>query len=261
VSVGKRLVPVLLIASAALGACSSPARGTSVATTPVTSPAASATQPTTPTSSPAPAKPAPSPSPAKPKISKAGLDYFFAIALGAEYGDKLSVVTRWTEPQVTVRVHGSARKSRSCLNKVISDFNALTRTTDLKLTTSPADIELYFAPLSRFRSIEPAYVSGNDGFFSMHYSDAYAITSANVLIRSSGIGAGIRCHLIREELTQTMGLARDSGKYPGSVFYGKYHPAPTRYSTLDKEIIRLLYRGVIRPGDDRKAVTKAVTVK
>jgi hypothetical protein len=48
---------------------------------------------------------------------------------------------------------------------VISDFNALTATTDLRLTQAPsADITIHFAPVSRFRALEPAYVRGNDGF-------------------------------------------------------------------------------------------------
>ncbi|RSM74257.1 hypothetical protein DMB66_02285 [Actinoplanes sp. ATCC 53533] len=69
-----------------------------------------------------------------------------------------------------VRVHGGSGKSGSCLNTVISDFNARTATTDLKLTKDPADVELYFAPVSKFRSLASDYVAGNDGFFSIKWS-------------------------------------------------------------------------------------------
>lgn len=196
----------------------------------------------------------------KPKISKAGLSYFFTIALGTEYGGKSISVVRWERPVAMVRVHGGSGKSRSCLNTVISDFNALTATTDLRLTKGPADIELYFAPVSKFRSLDSSYVAGNDGFVSMKWS-YNVITTATVLIRTTGIGEGVRCHLIREELTQAMGLGRDSNKYPSSVFYGKYWSAPTRYSKLDREIIRLLYSGAVYPGDTKNDVTRAVTVK
>jgi len=101
-------------------------------------------------------------------------------------------------------------------------------------------------------------VSGNDGFFATNWHN-HVITDATVLVRTSGIAGPVRCHIIREELAQSMGLMRDADDYPDSVFYGRYS-APTRYSTLDKELIKLLYGGAIKPGYGRKDVIKAVTV-
>ncbi|MBW6437472.1 DUF2927 domain-containing protein [Actinoplanes hulinensis] len=251
------LLPILLGLCVLLTACDSPGGGAANATasspaviTPTTSPAASPTPSAT-----------PSPAPVKPRISKAGLAHFLAVAFDTEYGDDAGVITMWEKPEVTVRVHGGAAKSRSCVNKVIADFNALSATTDLRLTQSTADIELHFAPVSKFRSIEPKYVSGNDGFLYYHWSDRGVLTDANVMIRSTGISETIRCHLIREELTRAMGMAKDSGKYPNSIFYDEYYPAPTRYSSLDKEVIRLLYSGAVHPGDDKKTIKRMVTVK
>lgn len=258
-AVDKRLPRLLMLLGICvmLVACDSRSDAASVAAGP--SPV-----PTTP-AAPAVASAAPSkaafPAPSKPKISKAGLAYFFAIALGTEFGSAVKVVTMWDKREVTVRVHGGAAQSRSCLSKVISDFNAITEMTDLNLTTTAADIELYFAPVSKFRSIEPRYVAGNDEFFYMNWADTYAITGATVLIRSAGIRENVRCHLIREELTQAMGLARDSDRYPNSTFYGRYSAIPTQYSPLDEEIIGLLYSGSVHPGDDKKTITRMVTVK
>ncbi|MFT4110013.1 DUF2927 domain-containing protein [Propionicimonas sp.] len=203
----------------------------------------------------------PSPTTVKPRISRQGLAYFYKIALGAEYGDKARVVKRWVQPTVTVRVHGTASdSSRACLARVVSDFNALTSTTDLALTRQgSADIQLYFAPVTRFRALDRGYVPGNDGFFSTWWTDN-AMDKARVLIRTTGIADTIRCHLIREELTQSMGLMRDANDHPGSIFYGKYLPAPVRYSHLDQELIRLLYSGALDPGDTKAEIRKKVTV-
>lgn len=183
-----------------------------------------------------------------------------AVALGREYGSGDAVVTMWDKTDVTVRIHGGDKKSLACLDTVLEDFNALTATTDLTVTTGEPDIELHFAPVSKFRSIEPEYVDGNDGFFYFYWSDEYALTRATVLIRSTGIADRDRCHLIREEMTQVMGLAKDTDKYPESVFHSEWGPNPITYSALDREIIRLLYSGAVHPGDNRKAVTDAVTV-
>ncbi|WP_305789940.1 DUF2927 domain-containing protein [Symbioplanes lichenis] len=245
------VLPVLLLTTMALAACTRPAGP---------SPSAASSKPVL--VSPASPSVTPSPAPPRPVISKAGLGYFFDIALGSEYGEKSAPVIRWTKPQVTIQVHGKPTKSaKTCLAKVVADFNALSRSTDLKIKNGPADIDLHFAPLATFKSLEPDYVTGNDGFVHVEWNGARVITSANVLIRSSGLGSAVRCHLIREELTQGMGLLRDSNKHPGSIFYGKYFPAPTRYSKLDKEVIRLLYSDAIHPGDTKSVVTRAVTVR
>lgn len=256
-----RLVfPVLV--SLAAAACTSPASSAShTAASPTPSVSLGAASPAV--ASPVPELPAtPSPSATKPVISKAGLSYFFTVALGAEYGSTARFVARWTKPVVTVRLHGKVdTRSRGCLNKVVADFNALTATTDLRLTTDPADIEVHIAPVSRFRSLVKSYVRGNDGYVSTRWSTAGTIVRATVLIRSSGISDRTRCHLIREELTQGMGLLRDSGRYWNSIFQIDYDAKPVTYSKIDKEVIRLLYSGALQPGDDRKDVRAAVVTK
>ncbi|MEV4707986.1 DUF2927 domain-containing protein [Actinoplanes sp. NPDC049316] len=216
-----------------------------------------------PSPSPSPTPPASAePKTVKPTIDKAALNYFFKIALGAEYGDSIRVVTRWTKPVVTVRVNGKpSAADRDCLARVVSDFNKLTATTDLKLTKDEAaDIQVHFAPVSRFKALEPDYVPNNDGFFHVDWSAGYVITNANVLIRTTGITQRIRCHLIREELTQSTGLMRDANDHPSSVFYGQYWSAPVRYSALDQKLIKLLYGGAVNPGDTKKTITAAVTI-
>jgi hypothetical protein len=249
----RSLLATLGVCLGAIG-CGSPADDVPNAAgspTAVTAPAPSAATSATPSA-------ISSPTPVKPEISKAGLAYFFAVALGTEFGDDAGVVTMWNKPEVSVRVHGGNAASRNCLDKVVSDFNSITETTDMKLTSGAADVELHFAPVSKFDSIEPNYVPGNDGFFYFYWSDQKAITDATVLISSSGIAENVRCHLIREELTQAMGFAKDSSKYPDSVFHDNYESTPTQYSSLDKEIIRLLYSGAVQPGDDKKSITKSV---
>ena len=247
------LGPALLILAPALAACTpaddDPAPS---ATAQLGAPAPSASQPS------ASAPPGP-----RPKIDKAALAYFFKIALGAEYGDDIEVVTRWAKPVVTVRVDGKPGSTgRDCLDRVVSDFNTLTATTDLRITNSAtADIRVHFAPVNRFKSLEPDYVPGNDGFFHVDWTGNHTITNANVLIRTTGITNRIRCHLIREELTQSMGLMRDANDHPTSVFYGRYAATPVRYSKLDEKLIKLLYGGAIQPGDTKKDITAAVDVR
>ena len=47
-------------------------------------------------------------------------------------------------------------------------------------------------------------------------------------------------HILREELTQSLGLCNDSWKYEESIFYQGYSTV-TEYSELDKKVIQMLY--------------------
>ena len=67
--------------------------------------------------------------------------------------------------------------------------------------------------------------------------------------------------MIRQELTEVTGVTGSSRKHPDSVLYDGYRASATKYSALDKEVIRLMYGGVVQAGDDKKAITAKVTVK
>ena len=47
-------------------------------------------------------------------------------------------------------------------------------------------------------------------------------------------------HLLREELTQSLGLFNDSYKYPESIFYQDW-TTTTEYAQIDRELIDMLY--------------------
>jgi hypothetical protein len=47
-------------------------------------------------------------------------------------------------------------------------------------------------------------------------------------------------HLLREELTQALGLSNDSYDYPESIFYQGWTET-TEYTELDKDVIRMMY--------------------
>jgi hypothetical protein len=47
-------------------------------------------------------------------------------------------------------------------------------------------------------------------------------------------------HLLREELTQSLGLLNDSWKYPESIFYQGW-TTTTEFTEMDKRLIDLIY--------------------
>ena len=60
-------------------------------------------------------------------------------------------------------------------------------------------------------------------------------------------------HLLREEFTQSLGLAKDSERYPSSIFQSDW-TRTTSYTELDRELIRLLYHPDMVSGLDATAV-------
>ena len=85
----------------------------------------------------------------------------------------------------------------------------------------------------------------NLGFFWVNWRRSGEIFRANILITTEGVTPQERAHLIREELTQSLGLMRDSNRYPESIFFQGWTDV-TRYTDLDKAVIEILYRPEIR---------------
>ena len=56
--------------------------------------------------------------------------------------------------------------------------------------------------------------------------------------------------MLREELTQSLGLAKDSNRYPDSIFQASW-TATTEYSDIDKDVVRLLYHPAMQTGLER----------
>jgi len=96
--------------------------------------------------------------------------------------------------------------------------------------------------------LNPNYVPTNYGFFwSLWHDDNYEIYNSRILVSSADINQTERSHLIREELTQSLGLMNDSNKYEDSIFYQDWTDV-TEYSIIDKSVIKMLYLKKIKPG-------------
>ena len=197
---------------------------------------------------------------AKLSISKRGLDYFNEIAFGSEFGGNAPVIHKWQKPNVTIAVSGSFKKNdKECLDKVVKDFNDISSEVHLAIAQNSNDINMYFAPEPEFKNIEPNYQPTNYGYFWVSFADDQTIKKSTILISSTMVTDQERCHLIREETTQSMGLMRDSHSYPDSMFYDDWTTTQD-YSDLDKQLIEILYgdRGV-KANDTPESVAAKVT--
>lgn len=184
--------------------------------------------------------------------SKSELKYFKEIALGSEYGSAGEKIMKWPNKTVTIKIRGQPdQESLTCLNSVIEDFNKLSKTTHLKrVDNQSGDIDIHFEPYSKFRDIEERYKDDNMGFFTWDNSTNCDIYKGRVLIDTFKTPSKSRCHLIREELTQSLGFGKDAkanSLYWDSTFFYHDGTSTTSYSEMDKSLIRMLYSTDIRP--------------
>lgn len=174
------------------------------------------------------------------------VDYFTEVALGFEYGNATRVVRRWNQP-IRYRVYGDPDDAdRAALARVVDDINTLTSLVDMVEVEDTPLVEIHFAPVSAFPSILPSYVPGNVGYFSVWWDGTQHFSRAVVLIGTDQTRAA-RDHLIREEVTQILGLGRDSPRYPQSIFYQPWSLV-SDYAPVDRALVEMLYRPEVRTG-------------
>ena len=144
------------------------------------------------------------------EYSPESLDYLNEIGFGVEYGEADLALHKWTE-DVRINVHGTpTRADLEALGQVVAELNGLLSDVRLQVTDGDGNLEIYFLPESQFAAVEPGYLPVNLGFFRVWWDNTGAIHRARILIASQGITQQERSHLIREELTQSLGLFQDS---------------------------------------------------
>jgi hypothetical protein len=180
------------------------------------------------------------------------INYFMEIALGSEYNQEATPKIRKWSGDIRIQVLGKPTQADlRTLQTVVSEINALVNgAIRLQLVDLSPNVTMHFAPETQFNRLEPAYVPVNFGFFVTRWNNRGMINYANILITSTGVTQKERSHLIREELTQSLGLMRDSYRYADSMFYQPWTDI-NRFSDLDRAMIRMLYLPELKPGMTR----------
>ncbi|MBW4487246.1 MAG: DUF2927 domain-containing protein [Trichocoleus desertorum ATA4-8-CV12] len=193
-----------------------------------------------------------------PSYTPEQINYFLEVAMGGEFGASTPRVRKWQGP-VKIKIHGSpTSEDLRTLQAVVRDIEGLTEGLQLQMDQDNPNMEIYFVPESDFRRYEPNYQGLNYGFFWTHWDEQNTIYSARILISTVGVSQKERSHLIREELTQSLGLMQDSSRYPDSIFFRGWTD-PTEYSEIDQALLRMLYRPEIQPGMTRSQVAQVLS--
>ena len=139
------------------------------------------------------------------------------------------------------------------LDKIVSELNSLISSVDITVVNKKeeSNITIFLGGVDGFLKETFFYdkdqvrkrLENNWGMFWINHSMDNYISSCRVFIDTERTSTtDERKHLLREELTQSLGFPNDSFKYPNSIFYSKWVVDTTEYTNLDKEIIKIHYQ-------------------
>ncbi len=204
-----------------------------------------------------------SPAFASIEVDNKVLGYFNELVFGAEFGGANKRSKKWVrDMKIFVEGEPSPMLDRE-LDKIIGEINGLIQPVQLRRVNSRrnANYIIFFGSGEDYTRIEPAaikHIDRNWGLFWVYFNGRNEIYKGSMYvdtIRTRNKDA--QKHLLREELTQSLGIMNDSYQYSDSIFYQKWSYV-TRYSKIDKEVIRLLYQPEIRPNMTKEEINRLV---
>lgn len=187
-------------------------------------------------------------------------EYFLEVAFGSEFSSGYTNLRKWGE-EIRIYVPDTSHEElMEELNKVIDELNNYSDEINLKQVSeqSESNYIVYFGDADTYVSeYEPNaedHVDQNYALFWIYWHSNYEIYEGSMYIdvfRTDNINC--QKHLLREELTQSLGLMNDSDKYSDSIFYGEW-TCNTSYSEMDEKVIETFQSSDIEAGMVREEV-------
>jgi hypothetical protein len=179
---------------------------------------------------------------------------FYESAFQGEYEDtQRSVTVRWAQP-ITIYMKGDYTKGDvATLAALLYDLSCnVQNLPQLSLTTKPegANVTMSFVPYDRMDEAVTGYEEGNVGFVWVNY-DRYVVTRAEIAISSTNTSQKKRSAVIREEVVNMLGLLNDITCTRKSIIC-QDDRSVTDLSSIDYEMLNLLYSPLMLPGTTRK---------
>ncbi len=193
------------------------------------------------------------------------VSYFKEVALGFEFGNASAITRKW-DTNVKLFVGGNpTTELLTELELIVSEINALTtdgQTLEIVADQAASNFFVFFGSGDAYADIYPSQsglVAANFGLFSISWNAANFFTSGQMYVDIFRANLTEQKHLLREELTQSLGLAKDSTRFEDSIFQQSFATKTTTYSAIDRELIRLLYHPQMRAGLDGNQAEAVIT--
>ncbi|WP_160114601.1 DUF2927 domain-containing protein [Aquimarina sp. AU474] len=172
--------------------------------------------------------------------------YFKAIALGFEFGNASKITRKWTSTMKIFVAGTPSAGLRTELDRIVSELNTLVSDgfkIEIVDDVNQSNFYMFFGTGDEYATLYPnqsSLVANNWGLFSIFWDGANALNTGHMYVDINRASDVEQKHLLREELTQSLGLARDSNTYQESIFQSAW-TRTNEYATIDKDLIKLLY--------------------
>lgn len=154
-------------------------------------------------------------------------------------------VLRWNK-DIKIYASGDISKAnKKEMVRVIIALNRLIKPIKITLVQRPemANSFIYFGAIDAYNKSPLTSKKLNDTYFGHFHIKIFQqeIQQSNIYINTSETSEKRQKHIIREELTQSLGLINDAYDYPESIFYQGYSETK-EFTLLDRKLIGLLYQ-------------------
>lgn len=187
------------------------------------------------------------------------VSYFEEIALGFEYGDVSRVTRKW-DTDMNVYVSGDVSDEILAeLISIIAEINSMvTDGFEINLVDdqSSSNYHVFIGTAQAYANIYPdveGLVDENWGLFTLFWDGEDNLNGGHMYVDNYRPSLTAQKHLLREEFTQSLGLARDATTYSNSIFQSAW-TTTTSYADIDKELIELLYHANVTSGLSKSEV-------
>jgi len=179
------------------------------------------------------------------KYTQEEIEYFNEIALKSEYSnDNNGQPSKW-KSDVNIFVQGQKTPELMAeLERIVSELNSIIDPININVVNDKSDANLImlFDSQYEYHKLAPLskeYTEDNWGMFIINSGkDIYRGTMYIDVVRCTDLQG--QKHLLREELTQSLGLKNDSYKYENSIFQQRWTEV-TEYAPIDIKVIEMLY--------------------
>ena len=181
------------------------------------------------------------------------IEYFKEVALGFEFGNASKITRKW-ESALKIFVDGEPNSELlDELDDILLEINELAKNGfQVVIVEEPSisNFYIFFGTGTDYAQLYPSQsglVGSNWGLFSLYWNSDNQFTTGHMYVDIVRADMNEQKHLLREELTQSLGLARDSQKYTESIFQSSW-TITNEYAEIDKDLIRLLYHPDMKIG-------------
>lgn len=187
------------------------------------------------------------------------IDYFKEITLGFEFGGASEITRKW-KTDMKIFVGGSPtdellnelEEIKASINDLATDGFSMEVVSD----SMQSNFYIFLGTGEEYAKINPSQsdqVDSNWGLFNVFWNGSNEINRGRMYVDIERADPTEQQHLLREELTQSLGLAKDSAEYPESIFQSSW-TRTTEYAMIDEDVIRLLYHPDLPIGLDAMQV-------